>query len=306
MKMLVTGGAGFIGSHLADALLERGHQVAIIDNMITGQKENINPDATFYQMDIRNKEVQSIFEKEQFDAVFHQAAQLDVRKSVSDPGYDADVNIIGTLNLLQACKETGVKQFVFASSGGAMYGEQIEFPATEEHPSWPSSPYGVTKMACERYIFYYGLSYGLQYKLMRYANVYGPRQNAHGEAGVVAIFTDRLLSGEQPFINGDGLQTRDFVYVHDVVRANLLAMEHSKSDYYNIGTGIETNVNEIFAGLNEATGAGMAEKHAEAKTGEQLRSVLSYEKAKKILGWEPQVNLQQGLAETVDYFRKKR
>ena len=305
MKMLVTGGAGFIGSHIVDALLEKGHEVAIIDNMVTGQKENINPTATFYEIDIRDKEVQAIFAKEKFDVVFHQAAQLDVRKSVSDPGYDADVNIIGTLNLLQACKETGVKQFIFASSGGAMYGEQVHFPADEEHPCWPSSPYGVTKLTCERYIYYYGLSYGLKYKLMRYANVYGPRQNAHGEAGVVAIFTERLLRGEQPVINGDGLQTRDFVYVHDVVRANVLAMEHAESDYFNVGTGIETNVNEVFTGLNEATGAGKEEKQKETKIGEQMRSVLSYEKAKARLGWEPQVTLQQGLVETVDYFRKK-
>jgi UDP-glucose 4-epimerase len=305
MKMLVTGGAGFIGSHLVDALLERGHRVAIIDNMITGQKDNINPDARFYEIDIRNKEIQAIFEKEKFDVVFHQAAQLDVRKSVSDPGYDADVNIIGTLNLLQASVATGVKQFLFASSGGAMYGEQVEYPASEEHSCWPSSPYGVTKLSCERYIYYYGLAYGLNFQLMRYANVYGPRQNAHGEAGVVAIFSDKFLDGEQPLINGDGKQTRDFVYVHDVVRANLLAMESAKNDYFNVGTGIETDVNEIFRILNEASGANMPEKHGEAKAGEQMRSVLSYQKAKRILGWQPLVSLQKGLAETVAYFREK-
>lgn len=305
MKMLVTGGAGFIGSHLVDALLEKGHSVAIIDNMITGQKENINPNARFYEFDIRNKEIQAVFEKERFDVVFHQAAQLDVRKSVSDPGYDADVNIIGTLNLLQASVATGVKQFLFASSGGAMYGEQVEYPASEEHPCWPSSPYGVTKLTCERYIYYYGLNFGLKYQLMRYANVYGPRQNAHGEAGVVAIFSDKLLNGEQPLINGDGKQTRDYVYVHDVVRANLLAMEHGENDYFNVGTAIETNVNEIFQVLNEASGANMPEKHVEVKAGEQMRSVLSFQKAKRILGWEPQVNLQKGLAETIAYFKER-
>lgn len=306
MKMLVTGGAGFIGSHLVDALLERGHSVAIIDNLITGQKENVNPDAAFYEIDIRNKEVQAIFEKEKFDVIFHQAAQLDVRKSVSDPGYDADVNIIGTLNLLQASVGTGVKQFLFASSGGAIYGEQVEFPATEEHPCWPSSPYGVTKLSCERYIYYYGLNFGLKYQLMRYANVYGPRQNAHGEAGVVAIFSDKLLDGEQPIINGDGKQTRDFVHVHDVVRANLLAMDHPTNDYYNVGTGIETDVNVIFRVLNKASGADKPDEHGEAMAGEQLRSVLSYEKAKRELGWEPKVNLEKGLAETVNFFKKQR
>lgn len=306
MKVLVTGGAGFIGSHLVDALLEREYQVTIIDNMITGQPENINPAARFYEMDIRGKDVHELFEKEQFDVVFHQAAQMDVRKSVGDPGYDADVNIIGTLNLLQASVETGVKKFMFASSGGAIYGEQVEFPATEEHPTWPSSPYGVAKLSCEKYIYSFGLTFGLQYQLMRYANVYGPRQNAHGEAGVVAIFCEKLLSGQQPIINGDGKQTRDFVHVADVVRANMLALDYPKSDYFNVGTGIETDVNTIFYRLNEATGAGMPEKHGEPKAGEQQRSVLSYEKAKRLLGWEPQVEIGQGLAETVAFFRQKR
>lgn len=306
MKSLVTGGAGFIGSHLVDALLALGHEVAIVDNMVTGQKENINPQARFYNMDIRDKRVLPMFQEERFDFVFHQAAQLDVRKSVDDPIYDADVNILGTLNILQACAATGVKKVLFASTGGAIYGEQVEYPATEEHPSWPASPYGVTKMSCERYIHYYAENFGLGYGLMRYANVYGPRQNAHGEAGVVAIFARKLLAGEQPLINGDGKQTRDFVYVGDVVRANLLALQYPKNDYFNVGTGIETTVNEVFGILNDATGAQAEEKHAEAKKGEQLRSVLSYAKAKKLLGWEPQISLEQGLRETVDFFRMER
>jgi UDP-glucose 4-epimerase len=212
---------------------------------------------------------------------------------------------LGTLNLLQQCKKTGVKKFLFASTGGAIYGEQIRFPADEEHPTWPASPYGVSKLTCEKYIFFFGQTYGLQYVLLRYANVYGPRQNPHGEAGVVAIFATRLLRGEQPVINGDGKQTRDYIYVGDVVRANLLALNYPKNDYFNIGTGIETDVNAIFRCLNEATGASMKEYHGPAKEGEQFRSVLSNEKARHLLDWKPQRSLAQGLKETVAWFRKQ-
>jgi UDP-glucose 4-epimerase len=303
MKILVTGGAGFIGSHLADALIERGHHVVIIDNLVTGQRQNLNPRAKFYEADIRDAKIAEIFQAEKFEIVFHQAAQMDVRHSVADPRYDAEVNILGTVNLLQNSQRTGVKKFLFASTGGAIYGEQVAFPADELHPCWPSSPYGVTKLACERYIHFFALQYGLKYALMRYANVYGPRQNPHGEAGVVAIFCQRLLKGEQPVINGDGKQTRDYVYVGDVVAANLAALDHPHNDYFNVGTGIETDVNVVFARLNEALGAKCKEVHGPAKPGEQLRSVLDWTKARKLLAWEPKMKVGDGLQKTALWFR---
>jgi UDP-glucose 4-epimerase len=305
MKILVTGGAGFIGSHLTDAFINLGHEVVVVDNLITGRKENLNANAKFYEADIRSAEMGDIFAREKFDAVCHQAAQMDVRKSVADPRYDADVNILGTLNLLEQARETGVKKILFASSGGAMYGEQEQFPADEEHRTWPASPYGITKLTCEKYIAFFGQMYGMKYGLMRYANVYGPRQSPHGEAGVVAIFTSRLLAGEQPVINGDGKQTRDYVYVGDVVRANVAALNYEHSDYFNVGTGIETDVNELFGHLNKITGDRAQERHGEAKPGEQMRSVLDYGKAQRLLGWEPQMQLREGLTETVKWFQSR-
>jgi UDP-glucose 4-epimerase len=231
---------------------------------------------------------------------------MDVRKSVEDPRYDADVNVMGTLNLLERARETGVRKFIFASSGGAMYGEQEKFPADEEHRTWPASPYGITKLTSEKYIAFFGQNYNMNYVLLRYANVYGPRQSPHGEAGVVAIFTSRLLAGEQPVINGDGMQTRDYVYVHDVVKANVAALNFARSDYFNIGTGIETDVNELFRRLNEAAGQHAQEKHGPAKAGEQLRSVLDAGKAKRLLHWQPTMSLNQGLVETVRWFQERR
>lgn len=305
MKILVTGGAGFIGSHLTDAFIELGHEVVVVDNLVTGRKENLNPKAKFYEADIRGAEIAEIFAREKFQVVCHQAAQMDVRKSVADPRYDADVNIIGTLNLLEQAGKTGVQSILFASSGGAMYGEQEQFPAEEEHRTWPASPYGITKLTCEKYIAFFGKNYGMKYGLMRYANVYGPRQSPHGEAGVVAIFTSRLLAGEQPIINGDGKQTRDYVYVGDVVRANVAALNYAHSDYFNVGTGIETDVNELFGHLNRITGNRAQEQHGEAKPGEQMRSVLDWSKAKRLLGWEPQMKLSDGLLETVKWFQNR-
>lgn len=306
MKILVTGGAGFIGSHIADAFIAHGHQVTIIDNLVTGRRENVNAQAAFHQIDIGDAGVAEIFERGHFEAVCHQAAQMDVRRSVADPRYDAEVNILGTLNLLQQCQKTGVKKFLFASTGGAIYGEQVRFPADEEHPTWPASPYGISKLACEKYIYFFAQAYGLRYVFLRYANVYGPRQNPHGEAGVVAIFSTRLLKGEQAVINGDGKQTRDYVFVGDVMRANLLALDYLENDYFNIGTGIETDVNTIYQRLNEAAGAGMPEHHGPAKEGEQLRSVLANDKARRLLDWQPKVSLADGLKETVEWFRARK
>ncbi len=306
MKILVAGGAGFIGSHIVDAFLSLRHEVVIVDNLSNGQRDNVNLAAKFYEADIRSAEMAAIFAKEKFDAVCHQAAQMDVRKSVADPRYDADVNILGTLNLLEQCRETGVQKFIFASSGGAMYGEQEKFPADEEHRTWPASPYGITKLTCEKYIAFFGQNYNMKYVLLRYANVYGPRQSPHGEAGVVAIFTSRLLAGQQPVINGDGKQTRDYVYVHDVVKANVDALQYAQSDYFNIGTGLETEVNELFRRLNEITGDRAHEEHAPAKAGEQLRSVLDAGKARRLLHWQPATPLNAGLAETVRWFQNRR
>ena len=305
MKILVTGGAGFIGSHITDAFLALGHEVVVVDNLVTGQRDNVPAQAKFYQADIRSAELAAIFAREKFQAVCHQAAQMDVRKSVADPRYDADVNVMGTLNLLEQARETGVQKFIFASSGGAMYGEQEQFPADEEHRTWPASPYGITKLTCEKYIAFFGQNYNMKYVLLRYANVYGPRQSPHGEAGVVAIFASRLLAGQVPVINGDGKQTRDYVYVHDVVKANVAALQYAHSDYFNIGTGVETDVNELFQILNRATGGRAREEHGPAKAGEQLRSVLEAGKAKRLLSWQPATPVGEGLAETVRWFQNR-
>ncbi|MEE4311809.1 MAG: NAD-dependent epimerase/dehydratase family protein [candidate division KSB1 bacterium] len=304
MKILVTGGAGFIGSHVVDAYIEKGHDVVVVDNLVTGQMENVNPKAKFFKMNIGDSGLFKIFKEEKIDAVNHHAAQMDIRLSVKDPIYDAQNNILGTINLLQASVQNGVKKFIFISSGGAIYGEQEYFPADEEHPTRPLSPYGITKLAGEKYLYYYANEYKLPYTVFRYANIYGPRQNPRGEAGVVAIFTTRLLKGEQPVINGDGKQTRDYVYVGDVVDANLRALEYGESDYFNIGTGIETDVNEIFGQLNAYTGGKAEDFHGPVKPGEQLRSLLNYEKAEKLLKWVPKVDLEQGLKETVAFFRE--
>jgi UDP-glucose 4-epimerase len=307
VNILVTGGAGFIASHIVDAYCALGHRVSIIDDLSTGRRRNLNPAAVFHECDIRDREkVRDIFRQGRFDVVNHHAAQMDVRRSVADPAFDASVNIVGMLTLLEACVETGVSRVVFASSGGAMYGEQERFPADEEHPKRPISPYGVAKLTTEHYLFYYQMVHGLTCVCLRYANIYGPRQNPEGEAGVVAIFTSRMLAGEEPVINGDGIQTRDYVNVADVVRANVLALDVPKSDYFNISTGVETDVNTLFRLLKKATGSQCPEKHAEAKKGEQLRSVLSHDKIARTLGWKPKVSLEEGLQMTVEYFRSHR
>lgn len=307
MKVLVTGAAGFIGSHVSDAFIERGHDVVILDNLTSGKLENLNPKATFVQGDITDKQlVESLFKEHRFEIINHHAAQLDVRKSVADPIFDANQNIIGTLTLLEAAREAGtLKRFMFASTGGAIYGEQDYFPADEKHPARPISPYGITKRSVELYLHYYHEIYGMNYTSFRYTNVYGPRQNAHGEAGVVAIFINKLLAGEQATIHGTGGQTRDYVYVGDVVRAHMLAVEKmTGSDIFNVSTAKETDVNEIFTILSQHTTGGEAKAHhGPAKAGEQMRSVCSYDHIKQALGWEPKVNLAEGLQETVASFQ---
>jgi UDP-glucose 4-epimerase len=306
MKILVTGGAGFIASHIADAYIDAGHEVSIIDNFSTGVESNVNPRATLHRADIRDRaEVERIFDEGRFDLVNHHAAQLDVRVSVRDPQFDAEQNVIGTLNILQSALKSGVKKVVFASTGGAVYGEQEYFPADEKHPTNPISPYGVTKLTVEKYLHYFRYVHGIQHVIFRYTNVYGPRQNPHGEAGVIAIFCDRMFNGQQPVINGSGEQTRDYVYVADLVRGHMLALdylERGESNTFNLCTATETTVNELFHILNGLLGNTFTEEHAPAKPGEQMRSVCSYDKATQFLGWKPEMELQEGLRRTWEFY----
>ncbi len=303
MKILVTGGAGFIASQIADAFINDGHKVVIVDDLSTGFEKNINPKAKFVKANICDKNLNKLFEEEKFDVVNHHAAQMDVRRSVKDPEFDATTNILGTINLLQNCVKYGVKKFMFASTGGAVYGEQDYFPADEKHNTQPKSPYGISKLAVEKYLYFYKSEFDLNYSILRYANIYGPRQNAMGEAGVVAIFSTKLLKGEQPIINGHGKQTRDYVFVGDVVKANLLLLNDIDSDIFNVGTTIETDVNQLFNYLNNITGAGKEEKHGPAAAGEQMRSVITSEKMFKKFGWKPSTKLEDGLKITVDFFK---
>ncbi len=302
MRVLLSGGAGFIGSHVADQLLARGHEVAVVDDLSTGKKKNIPEGATFYERDIRDG-CAEVFEEFEPDTLSHQAAQMDVRRSVREPTFDADINIIGTLKLLENCVRYGVEKVVFASTGGAIYGEQREFPAPEDHPLRPVSPYGVSKLAGESYLHFYHVQYGLPYAALRYANVYGPRQDPHGEAGVVAIFSGNLAAGHASTINGTGEQTRDYVYVEDVARSNVLALEGDPpSDAYNIGTGVETSVNQLYELLWRASGKDLPPRHGPAKPGEQLRSSVDPTRAALTLGWHPKVKLATGLEETLRFF----
>lgn len=304
MKVLLTGGAGFIGSHIVDRLIDEGYEVVIVDDLSSGKEDNINKKAKFYKLNIQDSKLETIFQKEQPDCVNHHAAQINVRRSVSDTAFDAKINVLGTINILQNCVKYKIKKVIFASSGGAIYGEQDLFPAPETHPLRPISPYGITKLAGEHYLYYYKAIYGLDYVVLRYANVYGPRQDPFGEAGVVAIFAREMINGKQPIINGDGEQTRDFVYVGDVAEANILALRNYTSDnIFNIGTGIETSVNQLFNHLKESINPTIEETHGLPKAGEQRRSVVDCTKAKKVLPWEPRMSLVDGLKKTVDYFK---
>ena len=305
MNILVTGGAGFIASHIADKYIAEGHKVVIVDDLSGGVKENINPKSKFYQIDIRSEELENVYKNENIDVVNHHAAQMDVRKSVADPKFDASINVIGGINVFEYARKYGVKKIIFSSTGGAIYGEQDYFPANEEHPTRPLSPYGITKLCTEKYLSYYKVVYNIDHVILRYANVYGPRQNPHGEAGVVAIFCSKMVKGDQPIINGDGKQTRDYTFVGDVVKANLLALNYNGSNIFNIGTGVESDVNELFAGLKRHLNPSCLEKHIPAKAGEQQRSVISSEKIGRELGWHPTVQLNEGLKLTAEYFKKK-
>ena len=306
MHVLVTGGAGFIGSHSARALLAAGHRVTVVDDLSHGKRTAVPGGAALHVVDIRSADLAALFARERPEAVLHLAAQMDVRKSVADPLFDASVNVLGTVNVLEAARRAGVKRVVFASSGGAVYGEQDSFPAREDHPRRPASPYGVSKLCGEEYLAYAARAFGLSTLALRYANVYGPGQDPHGEAGVVAIFLEKMLGGAVPVINGDGLQTRDYVHVADVARINLLALQSPVSGALNVGTGRETTVIDLSAALAKHARFARQIPHGPAKAGEQRRSVVDPAAAAAALGWKPEVGLERGLQETAAWFTEQR
>ncbi len=303
MKVLVTGGAGFIGSHLVDRLVQEGNQVIVIDNLTSGKRKQVNKKAQFYKMDIRSKRIERVFRKERPLIVVHLAAQMNVRLSTEDPVFDADVNILGTLNLLEHAVKHGVRKVSFASSGGAVYGEQEVFPAAESHRTDPLSPYGISKLAGEKYLTYYTNTTGLRHVVLRFGNVYGPRQEPEGEAGVVAIFSKLMLEGGQPIINGTGKQTRDFVYVDDVVESLMVTLKEDIQGTFNVGTGQEATVNECYRIIKELTNSSCKDLYGAAKKGEQFRSVLDVMKLREGFDWDPQVSLPEGLKMTVEFFK---
>ena len=305
MKILVTGGAGFIGSNVVDALVKDGHEVTVLDNLSTGKEENINPEVKFYNIDLLDIEsLEFVFREFKPDVVNHHAAQIDVRKSVEDPAFDAETNIIGSINLFELSINAGVRRIIFSSTGGALYGEPEKLPASEDTPIEPLSPYGVSKYCVENYLNYFKRLYGIERVILRYANVYGPRQDPLGEAGVVAIFTGKILKGEKPVIYGDGTQTRDYVFVEDVVRANVLALE-GKEGIYNIGTGSETSVNELIEIFSKVLGREIKLEYAPPRKGEVSRISLDGEKAKRELGCVPKYSLPEGIRKTIEWYRGK-
>jgi UDP-glucose 4-epimerase len=303
MKVLVTGGAGFIASHIVDAYVERGHDVTVVDDLSSGRRENVNPKAELAVADLRDPQTVAGLRTRKFELVNHHAAQIDVRVSVADPAADAELNIVATLRLFQALIDEGVKKIIFASSGGAAYGEPQYAPQDENHPVAPVSPYGCAKASIDSYLYYYRTVHNVRAVSLRYGNVYGPRQRKDGEAGVVAIFAGLLLDGQTARINGSGEQTRDYVFVEDVVRANMAASEPDVDGIFNVGTGVETSVNELYAGLSEALGIDRPAEHGPAKAGEQLRSVLDGTKLRKVANLPEPVGLREGLRRTVEWIR---
>ncbi|BDG07471.1 NAD-dependent epimerase/dehydratase family protein [Anaeromyxobacter paludicola] len=306
-KILITGGAGFIGSNVADRFVGAGWDVAVIDDLSSGKRENVPAAARLYPCDVRSAAAAEAIRKERPDVVAHLAAQIDVRKSMADPRHDADVNLGGLLNVMQAAVAAGsVRHALFASSGGAMYGETDHVPTREDEPPHPVSHYGAAKTASEIYLGVYRASHGITSTALRFANVYGPRQDPHGEAGVVAIFAGRLLEGQPCTIYGDGTQTRDYVFVEDVARANLLAAERGHDGPLNVGTGIETDVNRLYAVLATAAGSAAPPRYAPGRAGEQRRSCIDPSAARGALGWQPEVPLEEGLRRTLEWFRQRR
>ncbi len=305
MKVVVTGGAGFIGSHVVDAYVAAGHEVIVVDNLCSGKRENLNPRARFVEADILDPRTADLIRDERPAVLNHHAAQMDVRRSVADPLFDARTNVLGTIALLEASRQAGVRKVLFVSSGGAVYGEQETFPAPETHRTWPVSPYGVSKRSGELYCHFYQAEYGLPFVAFRYANVYGPRQDPHGEAGVVAIFSGKMLRGEPVTVNGDGTQTRDSVYVGAGARLCRRALERDATGPVNLGTAVETDVNVLAETMREVARSRSEIRHGPAKSGEQRRSVVDVRRAAEVFGWQPEVSLRDGLGRTVEFFRAR-
>lgn len=306
MKILMTGGAGFIGSNITDALLAKEHDVIVFDNLSSGKKENVDKKARFYKADIYNKkEVNEVFKKEKPQIVIHNAAQIDVRKSVEDPFFDAQVNILGSINVLNACVENKVKKIIFASSGGSVYGECKSLAPKEDAKTNPLYPYAIAKNSVENYINFYSVVHGLDYTILRYGNVYGPRQDPHGEAGVVAIFAGRMLKNEEILVFGDGKQMRDYVYAGDVVNANIKSLTEGKNQVINIGTGKAVSVNELIKLISKSVGYKKKAVHKPKRNGELFKSFLNINKAKDVLSWTPKVNMEQGIKLTVAYLKRE-
>jgi len=303
MKILVTGGAGFIASHVVDRYIALGHQVTVVDNLERGRKENLNPQAKFIELDILSPQLSDVFSEGNFEVVNHHAAQVSVVYSLDDPIQDATTNILGSLNLLGNCIKHKIKKVIYASSGGAGCGEPQYMPLDERHPVNPLAPYGVSKHTVEHYLYLFGQNNGLKYVTLRYMNVYGPRQDPYGEGGVVAIFTNKMFHNEVPTINGDGEQTRDFVYVKDVAEASVMALEKGEGQGVLIGSGIETSVNDIYSSLKDATGYAGEVIKGPGLVGEVRSIYADCSLARDILGWTPQTSLDQGMKETVDFYR---
>lgn len=303
-KILVTGGAGFIGSNLVNRLIAENYQVIVIDNLSTGNKENLNPKAKFYKIDICNPKIAKIFKAEKPEFIFHYAAQSQIQNSIKNPVYNGNINILGSLNILENCKKFGVKKIIFASTG-AVYGEAKIIPTPEDYSLFTLSPYGITKLTIEKYLHYYWKIFDLPYVILRYSNVYCPHQNPKNETGVVTIFCNKMLLNIQPIINGDGKQTRDFIYINDAVEAAILALKKNVTGVFNIGTGKETSINAIFQKIKELTGSSVNEIHGPIKIGEQKRSCLDIKKAGKELSWQPRYSLDKGLKETVKYYKMR-
>lgn len=306
MKILVTGGAGFIGSTLVDALIKQDHSVCIIDDLSSGKKEYINPQAKFYQISISDENISNIFSIEKFDIVYHLAAQIDVRVSVANPEIDNNINVLGGLNILENCKAFGVKKIIFSSTGGAIYGLSEEIPTSENSLTYPVSPYGINKLSFEKFLYYFYHQYNLNFSILRLANVYGPRQFKGGEAGVIAIFCERAVKNQELTINGDGRQTRDFVYVDDVVSAMILCLNIDCRGELNISTALETNLLEIVSYLEEILDCSLKVRHDEEKLGEQRRSALSFKRASDVLNWKPEVTLKEGLKKTLAWTKTQK
>jgi UDP-glucose 4-epimerase len=306
MKILVTGGAGFIASHIADAYVNQGHDVVILDDLSRGKRENVNPKCRFYQCDIRDREsVNQVFLTEKPQVVNHHAAQMDVRRGVREPLFDAQVNILGGINLLEAAVANGVKRFIYAGTAGAGYGEPKEMPVPEGYPMNPITPYGISKHTVEHYLFTFQYLYGLDYVVVRYGNVYGPRQSSQGEAGVFAIFAEQLLAGIQPTIYGDGTKIRDYVYISDVVAANVAALDHGTREIFNISSGIQITDQEVYDLVSHLLEESVQPRHLPRRPGEIDRICLDVSKAERLLGWKPQVSIVEGAGLTVEYFRKQ-